>query len=334
MAKRITMSDVARESGVSLMTVSRVLNNKGDVGPETRQRVQAVIRQLGYRPSSVARSLVTSRTRTIGLVVPDNANPFFSELARGVEHTAYANGYSVFLCNTEENAEREKAVLQTLEDKRVDGVILCSSRLGQPELRAAIAGFAGAVLINRELDGDGVDTMLVDDELGGRLATAHLLERGRRRIGFLTGPEMSWSGTQRVKGYDAAFAEANITHSASWLLPCAPTVEGGRAGAHELLQRHPGLTALLCYNDLVAVGAIQGCTDLRLSVPASVCVVGFDDIALAALVTPPLTTLRVSRYDLGCEAMNSLLARFDPSASNTPRRVVVHPELVIRASAP
>ena len=333
MAKRITMSDVAREAGVSLMTVSRVLNNKGDVSPETRGRVQSVIQTLGYRPSSVARSLVTHRTRTIGLVVPDNANPFFSELARGVEHTAYTNGYSVFLCNTEENAEREKAVLQTLEDKRVDGIILCSSRLGQPELRGAIAGFPAAVLVNRELDGDGVDTILVDDELGGRLATTHLLERGRRRIGFLTGPEVSWSGAQRVKGYDAAFAEANIAHSAAWLQPCAPTAEGGRAAARELLQRHPGLTALLCYNDLVAVGAIQGCSDLRLSVPASVCVVGFDDIALAALVTPPLTTCRVSRYDLGCEAMRSLLARFD-SSSTAPRRVVIHPELVIRASAP
>ncbi|HNR97423.1 MAG TPA: LacI family DNA-binding transcriptional regulator [Anaerolineae bacterium] len=334
MARRVTMSDVARAAGVSLMTVSRVLNNKGDVSAATRQRVQDVICQLGYRPSSVARSLVTSRTRTVGLVVPDNANPFFSELARGVEHTAYASGYSVFLCNTEENADREKAVLQTLEDKRVDGVILCSSRLAQPELRAAIAGFPAAVLVNRELDGDGIDTILVDDELGARLATGHLLERGRRRIGFLSGPELSWSSAQRVKGYEAAFAAANVAHSASWLLPCAPTVEGGRAATRELLQRHPGLTALLCYNDLVAVGAIQGCTDLHLSVPASVCVFGFDDIALAALVTPPLTTCRVSRYDLGCEAMRSLLARFDPSANTAPRRVVVHPELVIRASAP
>jgi LacI family transcriptional regulator len=315
------------------MTVSRVLNNKGDVGAATRQRVKAVIVQLGYRPSSVARSLVTQRSGTIGLVVPDNANPFFSELARGVEHTAYANGYSVFLCNTEENTARENAVLLTLEDQRVDGVILCSSRLGQEELRAAVARYPAAVLVNRELvGGDAVDTVLVDDEQGGRLTTAHLLSSGRRRIGFLTGPEVSWSGAQRVKGYRATFEAAGLPRSEGWLRPCAPTVEGGRRATHELLQAHPGLTALLCYNDLVAVGALQGCLDLRLSVPGSLAVVGFDDIALAALVTPPLTTCRVSRYDVGCAAMSSLLACFHHESA--PHRVVIQPELVVRASAP
>ncbi len=332
MSRRITMSDVAREAGVSLMTVSRVLNNKGDVSTATRQRVQGVILRLGYRPSEVARSLVTRRTGTVGLVVPDNANPFFSELARGVEHTAYASGYSVLLCNTEENPERENAVLLTLEDKRVDGVILCSSRLGSEELQAAVSRYPASVLVNRELGAGQVDTVLVDDELGGRLATAHLLDSGRRRIGFLTGPEVSWSGSQRLKGYNAAFADAGIAHSSGWLLACAPTVEGGRSAARQLLQAHPGLTALLCYNDLVAVGALQGCADLRVSVPSSMAVVGFDDIALAALVTPPLTTCHVSRYDVGCEAMRSLLSRFDGQPE--PRRVVIRPELVVRASAP
>jgi len=133
------MSDVAREAGVSLMTVSRVLNNKAEVSPETRQRILDVIARLDYRPSGVARSLVTQRTSTIGLVVPDNANPFFSEVARGVEHAAYAQGYNVFLCNTDEDLDRERAVLHSLEEKCVDGVVLCSSRLEDEELRAVIS---------------------------------------------------------------------------------------------------------------------------------------------------------------------------------------------------
>ncbi len=207
------MSDVARDAGVSLMTVSRVLNRKGEVSPETRQRVLDVIARLDYRPSGVARSLVTQHTSTIGLVVPDNANPFFSELARGVEHAAYAQGYNVFLCNTDEDLERERAVLHSLEEKRVDGVVLCSSRLEDDELRTLLARHPAVVVVNRRLEGVGVDGVLVDDEMGGRLATEHLLRAGRRRLRFLTGPPASRSGRLRVAGCLAAFAAAGLPRS-------------------------------------------------------------------------------------------------------------------------
>src|SRR5215218_7812513 len=142
MAHRITMADVAREAGVSLMTVSRALNDKDGISEATRLRIQEVIERMGYRPSSIARGLVTKRTGTLGLVVPDNSNPYFSEVARGVEHAAYAEGYNVFLCNTEEDSEREKLVLESLTEKLVDGLILCSSRLANEELHAALNYFA------------------------------------------------------------------------------------------------------------------------------------------------------------------------------------------------
>ncbi len=331
MTKRVTMSDVAREAGVSLMTVSRVLNGKAEVSPETRQRVLDVIARLDYRPSGVARSLVTRRTRTIGLVVPDNANPFFSEVARGVEHAAYAHGYNVFLCNTDEDLERERAVLQSLEEKGVDGVVLCSSRLEDDELRTVIARHPAAVLLNRRLE--GVAAVLVDDEQGGRMATEHLLRAGRRRVGFLTGPPASRSGRQRVTGYRAAFVAAGLPCSPAWAWPCAPTVDGGRQGTRELLGGHPGMTALLCYNDLVAIGALQACAELHVAVPGELAVVGFDDIPLAALVTPSLTTCRAPRYDLGCEAMRLLLQCLDASSEQT-GEVLMQPELIVRASAP
>jgi len=146
------MADVARQAGVSLMTVSRVVNNKDDVSAETRQHVQTTIKQLGYRPSDIARGLVTRRTGAIGLVVPDVSNPYFSEVVRGAEHVAYAKNYSVLLCNTEEDTERELAVLQSLEEKRVDGVVLCSSRLAEDELQEAISRHPAAVLVNRRLE--------------------------------------------------------------------------------------------------------------------------------------------------------------------------------------
>jgi LacI family transcriptional regulator len=333
MPNRVTMADVAREAGVSSMTVSRVINNKGEVCPVTRQRVQEIIERLGYRPSGIARGLATQRTGTLGLVVPDVANPFFSDVARGVEHVAYAEGYNTFLCNTEEDPHRELAVLKSLEEKRVDGLVLCSSRLDDGELRAVVARHPTVVLVNRRLEGDRVRSVLVDDETGGRLATQHLLQAGHRAVGFLAGPTVSHSGRQRAEGYRAALAAAGLPYNPAWVRHCSPVVEGGQEAARELLTAHSELTALVCYNDLVAVGALQACADLGRQVPGDVAVVGYDDIPLSALVTPPLTTCRVPRYELGVQAVRLLLDQIDGCPDECDE-IVLRPELTVRASAP
>ena len=348
MPNRVTMADVAREAGVSTMTVSRVINNKGDVSPATRQRVLDVIKRLRYRPSSIARGLATRRTRTLGLVIPDVANPFFSDVARGAEHVAYAQGYNVFLCNTEEDPQRELAVLQSLEEKRVDGIVLCSSRLDDGELRAVIARHPAVVLVNRRLESagaeDGVGAVMLDDVAGGRMATQHLLKSGHRAIGFLAGPPASRSGRSRADGYRAALTVADLPYNPSWAASCPADVEGGQRVARELLIAHPDLTALFCYNDLVAVGALHACAEMGRRVPDDLAVVGFDDILLAALVTPPLTTCRVPRYDLGGQAMKLLLNQIDgcPEASDQGAEadrapcaeIVLRPQLIVRSSAP
>jgi LacI family transcriptional regulator len=269
----------------------------------------------------------------LGLVVPDNSNPFFSEVARGAEHVAYAEGYSVFLCNTEEDTTRELSVLRSLEEKRVDGVLLCSSRLDDAELRGVLDHHPAVVLANRRLEDADVGVVLVEDELGGRMVTQHLLETGHQAVGFLAGPSASRSGRQRAKGYRAALAAAGLQSKTQWESHCPPKVAGGRKAAWKLLTRQPELTALFCYNDLVAVGALQACVDLDRRVPQDVTVIGFDDIPLAALVTPALTTCRVARYDLGAKAMRLLLARID-GCSDECEDVLMLPELVIRASAP
>jgi LacI family transcriptional regulator len=268
-------------------------------------------------------------------VVPDVANPFFSDVARGAEHMAYEQGYNVFLCNTEEDPRREWAVLGSLEEKRVDGVVLCSSRLDDAKLHAAVTRHPAVVLVNRRLEGDGngVGTVLVDDVTGGRLVTQHLLDGGHRAVGFLVGPSGSRSGHCRVQGYRAALASAGLSHSPTWMRRCPPVVEGGQQAAHELLVANPELTALLCYNDLVAVGALRACAELDRRVPGDVAVAGFDDIPLAALVTPPLTTCRIARYELGVQAMRLLLSQIDGSSA-AHEEIVLRPELVVRASAP
>jgi len=333
MADRVTMADVAREAGVSVMTVSRVMNNKDQVRPATCQRVLDVVERLGYRPSGIARGLATQRTGTLGLVVLDVANPFFADVARGAEERAYAEGYNVFLCNTDEDPQREMAVLGSLEEKRVDGLVLCSSRLGESELRAALVRYPAVVLVNRRLGGDGAGAVLVDDEAGARMATRHLLQAGHRAVGFLAGPRTSYSGRERAKGYRTALSDAGLSFNPVWMCHCSPVVEGGHEAARQLLIAHPELTALFCYNDLVAVGALQACAELGRRVPDDVAVVGFDDILLAALVTPPLTTCRVPRYELGAQAMQLLLDRIDGGLDKC-EEVVLRPELIVRASAP
>jgi LacI family transcriptional regulator len=315
------------------MTVSRVINDKGDVSPTTRQRVLEVVERLGYRPSGIARGLATQRTGTLGLVVPDVANPFFSDIAGGVEHVAHARDYNVFLCNTKEDAERELAVLKSLEEKRVDGLVLCSSRLSEDELHQAVAAIRPVVLVNRRLVGERVCSVLLDDEGGGRLATRHLLQSGHRAIGLLAGPETSHSGRLRSKGYRAALAEANLPYYPDWVRSCIPVVEGGYEAARDLLTTHPELTSLFCYNDLVAVGALQACAELGRRVPDDLAVVGHDDIPLSALVTPSLTTCRVPRYELGGQAVRLLLDQIEEGPEPCDD-TLLPVELIVRASAP
>jgi LacI family transcriptional regulator len=335
MSNRITIADVALEAGVSMMTVSRVINHKGDVSSATRQRVLQAIKSLGYRPSGIARGLATQHTGTLGLVVPDIANPFFAEVARGVEHIAHAQSYNVFLCNTEEDQDRELAVLGSLAEKWVDGIILCSSRLDHATLIQVAKSHPAMVLVNRRVDTDAasVRSVRIDDFTGGSLATNHLLNRGHRAIGFLTGPADSRSGQWRVQGYRNALDQAHVTATPAWMQSCAPIAADGCQTAKEMLSTHPEISALLCYNDLVAVGALKACVELDLRVPEDIAVVGFDDIPLAALVTPPLTTCHIPRYELGTQAVQLLLEHITQTSEEA-REVILQPSLIIRASAP
>lgn len=329
---RVTIADVAREAGVSLMTVSRAVNNKGGLSDETRERILRIVDRLGYRPNIIARGLVTKRTGTLGLVVPDNTNPFFSEIARGVEHAAYAEGYNVFLCNTEEDKDRELAVLQSLSEKLVDGVILCSSRLPDDDLEEALKFYEASVLVNRILPNNNITMLYIDDINGGQIAVNHLINSGHQAIGFLAGPISSFSGRQRAIGYKNALEAARLPYKEERVKHCSPMVETGQEAARILLTDNPEITALFCYNDLVAVGALKACVDLGNKVPNDIAIVGYDDIMLSSLITPQLTTCRVPRYELGVHAALMLLEQVNGKIAGN--RKIVEPELIIRTSAP
>jgi DNA-binding LacI/PurR family transcriptional regulator len=315
------------------MTISRVINNKDDVSQKTRESVLQVIERLNYRPSSIARGLATRRTCALGLVVPDIANPFFATIVRSAEEEAYAKDYSVFLGNTNEDPQRELTVLHSLEDKQVDGLILCSSRLKDDVLFEILARFPATVLVFRERKGADVGAFTIDDVFGGQAAIEHLLRSGHRNIGLISGPPISLSVFGRLKGYQIALQAADITINESWIRHCHPVVESGQETAYDLLKNNPEISALFCHNDLIAVGALQACAELGLRVPDDIAIVGYDDIRLAALVSPALTTLHIPSVEIGTQAMQMLLGQIEDESAE-PKEIHLQPKLIIRASAP
>jgi LacI family transcriptional regulator len=337
MRARVIIADVAREAGVSMMTVSRVINNKEGVSQETRQAVEEVIQKLNYHPNNFARGLATQRTGTLGLVVPDISNPFFSGVARGVERTASAEGYSILVCDTEEDPQREWDVLELLLEKWLDGLVLCSSRLEPGKLQSILAQYPAAVLVNKQLESEdapiSVGCVLINDQAGGRLATQHLIKSGHKTIGYLAGPNVSQSSRWRHEGYRQALAEAGFPYNPELVWPCPPTVEGGQLSAAQMLSAHPQMTALFCFNDLVAVGVMQACKEFGRAIPDDLAIVGYDDIILAPLVTPSLTTCRVAREKLGSLATSLLIERLGGRVDGCEKNIL-QPELIVRASAP
>lgn len=326
---RVTIADVAHAAGVSAQTVSRVINGKGEISSATRQLVNEVIERLGYRPSSIARSLATNRTQTLGLVVPDIANPFFPQIARGAEDVAREHGYTVFVCNTNEDPQQELAVLRLLEDKRIDGLMLCSSRLPDSTLLPLLAAHPAAVVVNRAVPPDVAGVVRVDDADGAQQAVNHLFARQRKTLGLIAGPPVSYGTHERIRGFEQALAAADHPLDPDLRVSCRPDLAGGAQAAKKLLTARPDIDGLVCYNDLVAVGALQACAKLGKRVPDDVAVIGADDIFVAGLVTPALTTLRVSKYEIGAAAAKMLLDRLHGRISAD---VVLIPELIIRAS--
>jgi len=253
-------------------------------------------------------------------------------VVRGASEVAWAQDHSVLLCNTDECPEREWATLHMLEQHRVDGLLLVSSRLSDEQLGEVTEAYAPLVVVNRQGPArPGLGCVLVNEASAAEAAVAHLLERGRRRIGFLGGSADTHSGRERRLGYRRALDASGIECPPSWDVRCVPTVDGGREAGLDLLRRQPELDALLCYNDLVAVGAAQACEMLGRPVPASLGIVGWDDIVFSAHISPPLTTVRMPKRRLGEEAMGLLFALMaDPARDPAP--IILEAELVVRGT--
>ncbi len=302
-----TIADVAAKAGVSTATVSRVLAGLGHARPETRARVLEAARDLDYRPSEVARSLKRRSTQTLGLIITDIENPYFPQLVRSVEDAARAAGYSVLLCNAADDPEREASYLDLLVDRRVDGLVIAASSLGVRQGDWLTAPPIPVVLVNTAAPESGLPTIMSDNEQGGRIAADHLLGRGHRLFGYLMPPPRNVDAPDRLAGVRSALADAGCPGDALTITHGEALVGGGEAATEELLDLAPGTTAIVAYNDLMAIGAIRALRRRGRRVPVDTSVVGFDDVPLATYVDPALTTISQRTDEMGRWAVERLI---------------------------
>lgn len=328
--KRVTLKDVANKAGVSVMTVSNVLNDWPRVKEKTRKKVQAAIRELGYRPNTVARSLVTGQTKTIGVMIPDITNPFFGQTVRGCEDVLYSSGYSILLCNTNENQEKERCYLEMLVDRGVDGLLIFGARSPSIVLSEVVHDDIPIIAEDSPAQHDNTSVIDIDNVGGAYTATKHLIDLGHKHIGHLTGPDQRLAAIRRLEGYKNALEDTGIKYDSSYIEGGFPSIRGGYQATMRLIDSQE-VTALFCYNDLMAIGAMLACQHQEISVPEEMAIVGFDDIAMAMLVTPALTTIQVSQFHMGKLASELLLERL--SGKKVTREHILFPvTLIVRNS--
>ena len=309
--KRATIEDVAALAGVSRQTVSRAINNKGEISQATKEKVLAAVKELGYQPNRLAQGMVTQRTRTVGLVVPDITNLFFPEVARGVQDAGRLRDYNVLLCNTDDKPEEEIQTMYSLAAQRVDGIITMGSKASVKELTTFANTFRPIVMINRFFEHPHVTVVDVDNFRGAVLAVNHLIDLGHVNIGMLANKDFTRSQLRRVQGYKQALQDHNLAINEAYILDAPPTLQGGYSALAELVKQHPEITAVFTYNDLMALGAIRAAYDLGKHVPTDIAIIGFDDIGMAAMFTPSLSSVRVDKYAIGQKAMSRILYMLD-----------------------
>lgn len=329
-----SLQEVAERAKVSIATVSRVLNKSDKVVPETRATVEKALRDLGYRPSRVARRLrmKDGRAHLVGLIIPDIQNPFYAEIARGVEDAAYANQYALILCNSDENLEKERFYLEVMQAESVDGVVLPPFDETDAAVTDIVASGLPVVCVDRSLSKIKTDLVEVDNYQGAFEAVTHLLDRGHKSIGLIEGRSQVSTSRERRRGYLDALAARDIPVRKELLRAGDFKQESGRVLTGELLDLRKPPTALFVCNNLMTVGALAAVHQRQLRVPRDVAIVGFDDLPWAEALDPPPTVVRQPAYDVGRQAMELLLRRIlEPD--RPPVTVRLRPELVIRRSS-
>jgi LacI family transcriptional regulator len=332
LATMITIFEVAQKAGVSSTTVSHVINKTRFVSDETRGRVERAIEEMGYRPNALARSLRSGETHTIGLILPDSANPFFAEVGRSIEGAAFDVGYNIILCNTENNIEKEHTYIDVLAKKQVDGMIFVGAGEDYDSYKKILDMKIRVVAMDRDYPDLEMDVVISDNLQGGKLATQHLIDLGHKRIGCITGPSKVNLSALRVTGYVETLEQAGLPVDQSLIVTGDFHPESGQEAAYKLLAMKDPPTAIFACNDLMAIGVMRACIELGMRIPQDLAVVGYDDIELASYSTPPLTTIQQPKKEMGITALKYLLGRIQAEQS-PPQRASLPVSLIVRGSS-
>jgi DNA-binding LacI/PurR family transcriptional regulator len=332
--RKATITDVARVAQVSIQTVSAVVNRKPGISPPTRDRVLRAIDGLQYRPNGIASSLRAQKSHTVGVVIPTITNPFFPEFVRGAEDAASEKGYSIFLCNADEDTEKEIQYLRLLQRHRVAG-ILVSYVSGPAASESVLTELASHHLpitcLGTAPTGQGIVSLRVSESEITRVATEHLLGLGHRRIGFITPPPSKNIAQMRIEGFKKAVIDAGLPIRPEYLVDGGFELQDGIQGAEQLLALRYPPTAVVAANDLVAIGVISTLKKYAYRVPAEISVVGIDDIQMASLLDPPLTTVSQPIYEMGCQGMENILLRIQNPHLDT-SEILFETRLIVRQS--
>jgi LacI family transcriptional regulator len=326
-----TIKDVAREANVSVATVSRVFNESGPVSDETRRRIREVAERLRYAPHGVARSLITSRTNTLGALLPDLYGEFFSEVIRGMDQAAQKSGYHLLVSSSHDAKTEIEAAIRAMRG-RVDGLIAMSPHLDAPSLVANVPPELPIVLLNCPMTRHGYDALTIENRRGARGMLRHLVGLGHRRIAIITGAAGNYDATERLVGYRSAMRHAGIDVPNEWELPGDFTEDSGYRAVASLLAITPRPTAVFAANDSMAIGAMSALREAGLRVPEDMAVVGFDDVPLARYMSPRLTSVHVAIAELGARAVETLLHAVANKNAHERRHHRLATTLVIRDS--
>lgn len=330
------MKDIARDLGVSVVTVSKVMRNHSDISDETRERVMRRIKELNYRPNLAARALVTGRSYTVGLIVPDLVHPFFAEVAKGLSRGLRKKGYSVVISSSEEDVELEQQELDQLLARRVDALVIASAQVSPESLSRIDEQQIPYVLIDRRFAGWAANFVGVDDAEAGRLAVEHLIEQGCRRIAHIRGPEVS-TALGRLQGYRSAMAAHRLTIPEGYVVQPGRGDDSADTSGYEamgqLLRLAPRPDAVFCYNDPIAMGALKAILEAGLRVPQDVAVVGCGNVNYAELLRVPLTSIDQNSAGIGERSARLALALIESKTPSRPRTVLLKPTLVPRDSS-
>ena len=326
-----TIKDVAKLAGVHPSTVSRVINDDPRISEKTKKKILLIVNKLRYTPNAIARGLKTKRTYTLGMLIPDITNPFFAEIARGVEDAANKNNFNVILCNTDDKLKKERTYLEILRGKRVDGLILGTAHVKDKSILELEMKKFPYILISRNIEGLDKNCIIVDDVEGGMMATEYLIKLGHRRIAHITGPLKTRSALNRLKGYKLALKKYNIEYMDELVEEGDFRIKGGYQAMKKFLKLLEPPRAIFAANDLLALGAMQAIQKKNFHIPEDFSVIGFNDIELASFVYPALTTIRQPMLEMGELAVKMLLRIIEEGEFNQ-RKIVLKPKLIIRES--